>query len=547
MRFSLSLRTQLSITFACTTVLLIFIFGAVYGDRSIKQVKEEIGNSLSESAYVMENNLGQYMWSRYGETIMLSSLSDIRDLEDTEEIEAILNQTQSTFSAFSWIGLTDPNGIVIASTNSILKGADISERPVYMEALENPFIGDVHEAALLADLLPNPSGEEMKFVDISTPLFDANNSLMGVLATHLSWEWVKEIEASMLDSLDNRDGIEFFIVSQIDDAVILGPDDLLGKKLKLESIDLARSTHNGSIIETWPDGKEYVTGYMLENGYKEYPGLGWTILVRQPVEIAYAPTKELITFFLISGLIFVLLFAILGWFLAGRLTSSLKNIAFAADRLSTGELVQIPYYRGTSELETLSLSLRKLVSDLSHTESALVEMKEVAERDELTGLANRYALDFYLREFIEKHKMAIVFYIDLDGFKVVNDTLGHNTGDELLVQVAKRLKKIVRQGEMISRVGGDEFVVVLPMGKEDLSKRAQVVGERIISSINKSYSLGGQSASVSCSIGAAFWEASNATTIEETIRIADEALYAAKQKGKNQIHISEAQSTNHPK
>lgn len=537
MRLSLSLRTQLSIIFAATTILLIFIFGTVYGDRSIKQVEVEIGNSLSEAAYLMENNLDQYMWSRYGETIMLSSLSDIRQKEDDKKIESMLDQTQSNFPSFSWIGLTDQDGTVIASTDSILKGVDISERPVYTEALDEPFIGDVHEAVLLADLLPNPTGEEMKFVDISTPIYDDNNDFSGVLATHLSWEWVKEIEASMLDSLKNRDSIEFLIVSKIDDVVILGPHDLLGKQLDLESIELARADQNGSIIETWPDDKEYVTGYMTENGYMEYPGLGWTILVRQPVEVAYAPTKELLTFFLISGLIFVLLFAVIGWFLAARLTSPLKNIASAADRLRLGELVQIPLYRGTSELETLSLSLRKLVSDLTHTESALVEMKEVANRDELTGLANRYALDYYLREFIQKHKMATVLYIDLDGFKMINDTLGHNAGDELLVQVAQRLKKIVREGEMISRVGGDEFIVVLPAAKDDFAKRGKVVGERIISSINKPYSLDGQSASVSCSIGAAIWEASGPINIEETIRTADEALYAAKRAGKNRVHM----------
>ncbi|OHX51620.1 sensor domain-containing diguanylate cyclase [Planococcus faecalis] len=537
MRFSLSLRTQLAIIFGGTTFLLICIFGVFYGDRSIKQVEVGIGNSLSEAAYLMENNLNQYMWSRYGETIMLSSLSDIRQLEDEEKIGSMLNQTQSTFPAFSWIGLTDQDGTVIASTDSILKGADISERPVYSEALEKNFIGDVHEAVLLADLLPNPTGEDMKFVDISTPIFDDANQFIGVLATHLSWEWVKEIETSMIDSLKYRDGIEFLIVSKIDDVVILGPDDLLGKPLDLESIELARTNKNGSITETWPNGKEYVTGYMLENGYMEYPGLGWTILVRQPVEVAHAPIKELVLFFLVSGLIFVVLFAVLGWFLAGRIASPLKDIASTADRLRVGELVQIPYYKGTSELETLSLSLRKLVSDLTSTESALVEMKEVATRDELTGLANRYALDAYLDEFIQKNKMAIVLYIDLDGFKLINDTLGHNAGDALLVQVAKRLKKSVRENEMVARVGGDEFVVVLPAGKESLDKRGELVGERMISSINKPYALNGEKVSVSCSIGAACWEASSLTTIGETIKTADEALYTAKREGKNRIHI----------
>lgn len=261
---------------------------------------------------------------------------------------------QSTFPAFSWIGLTNKEGKVVASTDSLLKGEDISARPVYFEALENPFVGDVHEAVLLADLLPNPSGEAMKFVDISTLVYDHNNNYNGVLATHLSWEWISEIESAMLDSIKTQESIEFLIVSKKDNSVIIGPDKLIGEKIDLESIDLAQTRKNGWMIETWPDGKEYMTGYILEDGYKEYPGLGWTILVRQPLEVAYAPIKELLTFFLITGIILALLFAVLGWFLAGRIASPLNDIAKIADRLRTGESVQIPHYRGLLEIEILS-------------------------------------------------------------------------------------------------------------------------------------------------------------------------------------------------
>lgn len=537
MNFSLSLQARLSIIFALTTILLVFIFGTIYGYRSVKQIEMEIGNSLGETAHMMENNLGQYMWSRYGETTLLSGLPDIRQPNDEERAESLLNQLQASIPSFSWIGLTDQTGKVIASTDSILEGEDISARPVYTEALETTFIGDVHEAILLADLLPNPSGEKMKFVDISTPIYDYNDNFIGVLATHLSWEWIKEIEGAMLDSVKNRDSIEFLIVSKLDDTIILGPDEMMGQKLDLKSMELAQTQQNGWLIETWPNGVKYVTGYMLEDGYKEYPGLEWTILVRQPVEIAYTPVKELLFFFFVVGLIFVLLFAVLGWFLAGQIAFPLKNLASAADRLRSGELVKIPRYRGISELETLSDSLRKLIANLSKTESALEVMEEVANRDELTGLANRFALDLYLQEFIRKHKMGIILYIDLDGFKKINDTLGHPAGDELLVQVSARLKQNMREEEMICRVGGDEFIVILPSLTDDIAKRGKSVGERIILSLSESYWLNGQSASVSCSIGVAFWKASSSTSIEETIRIADEALYSAKKQGKNRVQL----------
>ncbi|TFD99430.1 sensor domain-containing diguanylate cyclase [Jeotgalibacillus salarius] len=537
MNFSLSLQARLAIIFAITTILLILIFSIVYGQRSINQMETEIGNSLSDTAYMMENNLNQYMWSRYGETILLSSLPAIRQPDSGEEIEYLFNQLQSTIPSFSWIGFTDQNGTVLAATDSILKGADISARPVYTEALENPFIGDVHEAVLLADLLPNPTGEAMKFVDISTPIYDYNDQFIGVLATHLSWEWVKEVEAAMLDAVKNRDSIEFFIVSKIDNSIILGPDEMIGQTLELESIDLAQTREHGWITETWPDGDDYVTGYMLENGYKEYPGLEWTILARQPIEVAFTPIKELLAFFLIAGITFVLLFAVLGWLLAGKIASPLKNLATTADRLRFGELVQIPHYKGISELETLSASLRKLIANLTKTESALEEMEEVAHTDELTGLANRYALELFLRKYTQKYDRAIVFYIDLDGFKAVNDTLGHLAGDQLLVQVAARLKENIQEEEMIARVGGDEFIVVLHSPKEEMTVRGKRVGERMISSISEPYWLNGQSAAVSCSIGAAFWAESSAVSLEETIKMADDALYAAKKQGKNRVHF----------
>lgn len=534
MNFSLSMKARLSIIFALTTILLIIIFGIVYGHRSVMQVESEIGNSLSETANMLENNLGQYMWSRYGETNLLSTLPEIRQPEDDEQTEILLNQLQTAIPSFSWIGLTDEDGTVIASTNSILKGVDISARPVYAEALEETFIGDVHEAVLLADLLPNPSGEDMKFVDISTPIYNYDNQFIGVLATHLSWEWMKEIEAAMLETLKNRERIEFLIVSKRDNTVILGPDEMLGQQLDLMSIDLAETYKNGWTMETWPNGKKYATGYMLEDGFKEYPGLEWVILVRQPAQIAYAPVKELLMYFIATGFVFVLLFAVLGWFLAGKIAYPLKKLACAADDLRHGKAVQIPLYKGISELETLSDSLRKLVSNLTKTESALEEMEEAANRDGLTGLANRYALDLYLNDFTENHRNATVLYIDLDGFKQINDTLGHSAGDELLVQVAARLKMVIRGEEMICRVGGDEFVVVLSSGSCEAGIK---VAEKIISSINEPYWLDDQSSSISCSIGVAFWDASGSVSIGDTIGVADEALYIAKNAGKNQYYI----------
>ncbi|MEN2768454.1 GGDEF domain-containing protein [Ornithinibacillus xuwenensis] len=534
MGISSSLRTRLSITFAIIVIILILVLSIIIGKRSIKEVQSEIGYSLGETAYLMGENLDQYMWSRYGEVSVLSELEEIKDYQDVNNVEKLLNKLKERFPSFAWVGLTNKDGIVMASTDGILTGADISSRPVYTEALDNVFIGDVHEAVLLADLLPNPTGEEMKFVDISTPVYDRNEEFIGVLATHLSWEWVKEVEESMKNTLHKRSDIEFFIVSKNNNDVILGPENMVGHSLDLDSIEIARENKKGWTIETWGDGKQYLTGYVSAEGYKDYPGLGWTILVRQPVEVAYSSTRDLLLYFIVTGLVLVAVFAVGGWFVARRITYPLQKITRVANRLREGETVEIPKYKGITEIEILSDSLRNLVTNLMKTETKLEKMEDVAHRDHLTGLPNRNALEVYLDKATHDYNALTILYLDLDGFKGVNDTLGHDAGDKLLIEVASRLKKNVRSDELVSRIGGDEFVLVLVPSNNPV-EYGELVGERIISMINEPYSIEGETVSVGCSVGGAIWNSRR--NISEVIRRADEALYNVKRTGKNRIFL----------
>ncbi|MFA9558213.1 diguanylate cyclase domain-containing protein [Evansella sp. AB-rgal1] len=527
-----SMRTRLSIIFMLVVIILITIVSVGIGQRSIKELETEVGNSLGEVAYITGEILDQYMWSRYGEVNTLSQLEALKGPHNFKEIASLLNNLQSNIPSFSWIGFTDKDGVVRAATGDILKGMDISARPVYLEALDSTFIGDVHEAVLLAELLPNPTGETMKFVDISTPIYDNNHHFIGVLAAHLSWEWVKEVEEAMINTLKNRSDIEFFIVSKEDNIVLLGPEKMVGQSLQVKSISSAKENMNGWNMEEWDDGNYYLTGYVLTNGYKNYPGLEWTILVRQPTKVAYAPAKQLQKEIIIYGLLLAVLFAMVGWFVAGQVSKPLNKITRIADNIKNGDTVDIPKYKGIKEIEILSDSLRNLVTSLTKTETDLVKMEDLAHQDNLTKLPNRTALTTYLEQATTKVTSLTLLYIDLDGFKLVNDTLGHDAGDKLLIEVSSRLKQSVRSDEMIARVGGDEFIIVLTFCND-----AKIVGERIISMINKPISIDGEIVSVGCSIGRAIWTQDR--NIEDVIKRADQALYNAKRNGKNQIYFSE--------
>jgi len=167
------------------------------------------------------------------------------------------------------------------------------------------------------------------------------------------------------------------------------------------------------------------------------------------------------------------------------------------------------------------------------------EIKHLAFYDPLTGLANRAFLLERLRQALSAstrtRRQGALLFIDLDNFKLLNDTLGHDQGDHLLQQVAQRLVGCVRENDTVARFGGDEFVVML----EDLSNviqqpaaRAQNVGEKILAALNQPYLLGGQDYPITPSIGITLF-INHRDTADELLKQADLAMYQAKAAGRN--------------
>lgn len=540
---SLNLRTFFSSAFAVIIILLTALLIYVIGERSTKSVETSIGGSLAQEAYQMSEKLDHFMWSRSGEVEVLSKLNAFQEPVDRSEISGLLNQLKSSLPVFTWVGFVDPSGNVVSATDDILTDTNISQRPVYYEGYKGLYIGDVHDAVLLSQLLPNPTGEALQFVDVSVPVHNNQGQVTGVLAAHLSWEWSREVEKSIVGPLKNRmKNVEVFVVSQSDDTVLLGPAALIGKKLSNDIVQKLASGENSWMVEN-DSGKSYLTGYAYGDGYLNYPGLGWSVIIRQPTEVAFASVHQFERFTVLIGIAAAVLFGILGWFVAGWVARPLHNIAKTADLLSSGASVEIPESTRIKDIAILSASLRNLVSNLSKTENKLSYMSDMALRDVLTGLPNRAALDDFMARAMSKAKQnrttLSILYLDLDGFKKVNDAYGHPAGDALLKQVAVRLRDCTRDNEIVARLGGDEFVIILHTSANKPMQEAEIVAARIISKINLPVSIGGDNIHVGCSIGAAVWTEGGSDSVE-TLRLADEALYISKRSGKNRITFEAA-------
>lgn len=201
----------------------------------------------------------------------------------------------------------------------------------------------------------------------------------------------------------------------------------------------------------------------------------------------------------------------------------------AADQLrESRDVLETRVGERTSELTAANMALGAL---LLERETLLRDAERRALHDPLTSVANRVLLEDRLDQAVVggvRHGTPVaVLLLDLDGFKLVNDELGHAAGDELLCTVATRLQTSTRKSDTVARVGGDEFVVVLP---ETGDEAAMEVGRKLHASICRPYDLQGNTVSVGVSIGVAVFP-EHGQELDELMRRADIAMYLAKRQG----------------
>lgn len=659
-----SLRAQISLATALMVMLLSVAISYFAADISWRQIEQSEGDSFVRRAKSALDVLDRGMFERSREIQNAASLDEIRDpLVPLEHKREVLARLQSSFDAYAWIGICDAQGRGLVGTGHYLEGKDLNKRPWCSKGRDKYYIGDVHDALLLAKLLPNPSGESFYLVDVAAPVIDASGVLQGVLCGHIYWRWAEEV----LDS-KKTPGKDIFLLSK-DGLVLSGPAKSQSQlsDLSLDAMRAMSASQSGSgyKLVKWNDGKTYLIGFAKSAGYREYPGLGWVSLVREDVTTAFAPARRLQQRILLAGGALGLLFAWLGWLLAGRISRPISRIIQAADKIAAGDLsYEVSAQPGDGEVAQLSTAIHDMVANLmreigqrkqaeqglllsakvfeSNTEAIMItdanhkivmvnqafvditgysfdevlgenpkilssakhepeffetfwqslnthdlwrgeiwnkrkngevfpewvtisvlrdeqaqithyvavyldisERKQEEERinylanyDVLTGLPNRYLLADRIEQAISsahRHQsLVVVMFIDLDYFKNINDSLGHDIGDALLKQVAIRLKACLRRTDTIARQGGDEFVAVL--SELDSAAEAVFVAEKMIASLQANFTLAEYQLSISPSIGISVYPEDGAASVE-LLRNADLAMYRAKDSGRNNFQF----------
>jgi diguanylate cyclase (GGDEF)-like protein/PAS domain S-box-containing protein len=223
-----------------------------------------------------------------------------------------------------------------------------------------------------------------------------------------------------------------------------------------------------------------------------------------------------------------------------------KGTIYITEDITERKNAQEALLRARDELElrvqertaALEMANARLQAEIQERKMAEQQIRYLANHDALTGLPNRRLLEDRLEQAMEMarrnvHQVAIQF-IDLDRFKPINDRLGHRVGDLLLQGVAARLRSLLRAVDTVSRVGGDEFVVVLP--EMQSATAACETAQRLLLALGRPYSVGGHELLITPSIGISMYPA-DGSDAESLLIAADSAMYHAKEMGRGNFQL----------
>ena len=198
--------------------------------------------------------------------------------------------------------------------------------------------------------------------------------------------------------------------------------------------------------------------------------------------------------------------------------------------------------RSEMEINNLNNELQKtnaeLIQEIGKCKKKEIQLRHQAYHDSLTGLPNRILLFDRIKQafaFEERHKSLLaLILLDLDDFKVINDTMGHSAGDTLLKEVAQRLRKCIRQYDTVGRIGGDEFVIAV----NDIQNIHDIIkfAEKVKGIFREPFDIHGHPTHITASLGVSLYPI-NATDIETLLQMADVAMYVAKKSGKNSFRF----------
>ncbi|MBA7550341.1 hypothetical protein ES705_42853 [subsurface metagenome] len=449
----------------------------------------------------------------------------------------------------------DKEGIIVASCREGT-GIDKSTHEIFLKGREGVFIGDLH-----LSLFTN------KYVLSISASILLNNQFAGVLV--INFDADKELFKITIDRTGLGQTEEAYLVNK--DGYMITPSRFIDNVILKQKVDLIYTGEKNSVSpDTLLQEKIAIIrdyrGIEVLSVHTHIPEMDWSMFAEIDTKEAFAPVTQLTYTLLLIFVIILFISIFISNFTSGTITRPLRKLHEGTEEITKGNL---DYKVGTpssdevgqlsrafdemtanlkeskQQLENYSRNLEKKVEertkdleiDISKRKKAEEQLEKLVRIDSLTGCYSRgYGLELLDRQIKLSHRSKsplLLTFLDIDRFKAINDTFGHEEGDKVLKSVVKLLKSTLREIDIICRMGGDEFLLVFP---ENSRQDASLIKERINKNLTKLNQTLKKSYKIEFSVGFSCYDSANPQQpIDELIRIADKKMYDEKKNKKQKV------------
>ncbi|MCQ4256626.1 sensor domain-containing diguanylate cyclase [Stutzerimonas stutzeri] len=444
--------------------------------------------------------------------VLATQFDDAATLD--KEARRLRRQTDS----FNAVIITSARGRVRATApnTGILVGQKL-ESPGALQALgeRKPLISRPYTSALGTPV-----------VLISHPIVSADGAYLGYVGGVI---YLKELNMlhSMLGEHFYQDGSYLYAVDQTRRLLYHPQPERLGTVVaKNEVIDKVLRGESGSLRVINSQGVDMLAGYAAS------PASGWGIVAQRPTADTLRPLDDLMLKVIGETAPLALLTLLCIWILARLITRPLSQLAESASEMDAPDSADRIQRIRSWYFEAAQLK-RAMQVGITLLHQRIGKLKLDAQTDPLTGLHNRRGLALALDVLTAAGRPVGVIALDIDHFKRINDTYGHDAGDEVIRHMAQLMKACSRDADILCRSGGEEFLMLLPDADIESATR---VAERLRGSVEQERIPVVDH--ITISLGIAVWP-EHADSIERALKLADAALYLAKQRGRNRAELAE--------
>lgn len=485
----------------------------------------QLNTQIVESeAIALDNDIISFLLKKYNDP----EYDLLSDIDTRNKIEEKLVLSADTFDNNIVYSIYSLDGVVVCSSDASLPGTT------------SPYVDELNESLTYTQ------------INSTTILNNRENSLNILSPVSVKGKY---IVGCVVTSIDAR-YFENFVSAKGNSYIIDSADnDLLG--IHLDDAVIRRNAL--SILNSYTGDSEELHGFISKGslfstelyGYSILPSNHWIYLIKQDSSIYHSILQTIPVVLIIVIVVFFIITIISSAKLAKQYTSPILDLRDQMRLASGGDLTVHSDIDRKDEFGELADHFNEMMSIISSNYDELNEVKQELElkqqelqanyiqieklafTDALTGLNNRLAFMHHVNEVFDDktlYNQRAVLFIDLDNFKTVNDTLGHDYGDLLLKQVSNQLTGFMTEHDFLARTGGDEFLVL--RDKVTSRRDLEAFSKKLISIVETPFDLDGEIAHVSMSLGIAIFP-EHGLSSNEIIKNADIAMYSAKTSGKN--------------